>query len=39
MGWPLTVLAALATYAAIKSAQRAMAASAGVEMEPRTVRD
>ncbi|WP_297602212.1 DUF3159 domain-containing protein [Mycobacterium sp.] len=39
MGWPLTVLAALATYAAIKSARRAMAASAGVEMEPRTVRD
>lgn len=26
MGWPLTVLAALATYAAIKSAQRAIAA-------------
>lgn len=27
MGWPLTVLAALATYAAIKSAQRAIAES------------
>jgi uncharacterized protein DUF3159 len=27
MGWPLTVLAALATYAAIKSAQRAIAAA------------
>lgn len=39
MGWPLTVLAALATYAAIKSAQRAMAAVTGVELEPRTVSD
>lgn len=39
MGWPLTVLAALATYAAIKSAQRAIAESAGVELEPRTVGD
>ncbi|TAM70367.1 DUF3159 domain-containing protein [Mycobacterium sp.] len=39
MGWPLTVLAALATYAAIKSAQRAMAAVAGVELGSRTVAD
>ncbi|OBH66727.1 hypothetical protein A5684_05910 [Mycobacterium intracellulare] len=31
MGWPLTVLAALATYAAIKSAQRAIAAGAEAE--------
>ena len=41
MGWPLTVLAALATYAAIKSAQRAIAA-AGVpaaEIEPGAVTD
>lgn len=30
MGWPLTVLAALATYAAIKAAHRAMAASVDV---------
>jgi hypothetical protein len=29
MGWPLTVLAALATYAAIKAAQRAMSATEG----------
>jgi hypothetical protein len=29
MGWPLTVLAALATYAAIKAAQRAMSAAEG----------
>jgi hypothetical protein len=29
MGWPLTVLAALATYAAIKAAQRAMSAAVG----------
>jgi hypothetical protein len=29
MGWPLTVLAALATYAAIKAAQRAMSAADG----------
>jgi hypothetical protein len=29
MGWPLTVLAALATYAAIKAAQRAMPAADG----------
>jgi hypothetical protein len=37
MGWPLTVLAALATYAAIKSAQRAIAA--GAELAPRAVSD
>ncbi|OBE98144.1 hypothetical protein A5775_08450 [Mycobacterium sp. 852002-10029_SCH5224772] len=36
MGWPLTVLAALATYAAIKSAQRSIV---GVEMQSRTVGD
>jgi Protein of unknown function (DUF3159) len=29
MGWPLTVLAALATYAAIKAAQRAMSVADG----------
>jgi hypothetical protein len=29
MGWPLTALAALATYAAIKAAQRAMSAAEG----------
>ncbi|OBF65169.1 hypothetical protein A5753_09495 [Mycobacterium sp. 852002-51971_SCH5477799-a] len=36
MGWPLTVLAALATYAAIKSAQRALAAAdvPAVEIKP-----
>lgn len=36
MGWPLTVLAALATYAAIKSAQRAIAATSvpAAEIEP-----
>lgn len=41
MGWPLTVLAALATYAAIKSAQRAIFAAGGVEVEIEadTVRD
>lgn len=41
MGWPLTVLAALATYAAIKSAQRAIASAAGpaVEMESGAVTD
>jgi uncharacterized protein DUF3159 len=41
MGWPLTVLAALATYAAIKSAQRAIAAAGApaVEMEPGAVTD
>lgn len=41
MGWPLTALAALATYAAIKSAQRAMAAADAptVEMEPGAVTD
>lgn len=38
MGWPLTVLAALATYAAIKSAQRAMAAG-GVELQTRIAGD
>lgn len=40
MGWPLTVLAALATYAAIKSAQRALAADApAVDVEPGAVTD
>lgn len=41
MGWPLTVLAALATYAAIRSAQRAIAAAGAdaVEIEPGTVTD
>lgn len=41
MGWPLTALAALATYAAIKSAQRAIAAAdaPAVEMEPGAVTD
>lgn len=41
MGWPLTVLAALATYAAIKSAQRAIAAAGvpAVEIEPGAVTD
>ena len=41
MGWPLTVLAALATYAAIKSAQRAMSAAddALVQLEADTIRD
>jgi hypothetical protein len=43
MGWPLTVLAALATYAAIKSAQRAIFAAGVVaveiEVEADTVRD
>jgi len=41
MGWPLTVLAALATYAAIKSARRAMSAAedAGVRAEADTIRD
>ncbi|CAM3241514.1 DUF3159 domain-containing protein [Mycobacterium colombiense] len=41
MGWPLTVLAALATYAAIKSAQRALAAADGatVDVEPGAVTD
>lgn len=37
MGWPLTVMAALATYAAIKSARRAI--SAGVEIEAETLGD
>ena len=41
MGWPLTVVAALATYAAIKSAQRAMSAAGdtGVQIEVDPVRD
>ncbi len=41
MGWPLTALAALATYAAIKTAQRSMAAAdnAGVAGEADTVPD
>ncbi len=41
MGWPLTVMAALATYAAIKSAQRAISAidSARAPIEADTVRD
>jgi Protein of unknown function (DUF3159) len=33
MGWPLTVVAALATYAAIKSAQRAMSAAGGTGVQ------
>ncbi|BBX74141.1 DUF3159 domain-containing protein [Mycobacterium shinjukuense] len=36
MGWPLTALAALATYAAIKSAQRAVAEHAAAEVDPAT---
>ncbi len=41
MGWPLTVAAALATYAAIKSAQRAMSAAGetGVQIAVDPVRD
>jgi hypothetical protein len=41
MGWPLTALAALATYAAIKSAQRAIAAAgvAAIEVKPGAVTD
>ncbi len=40
MGWPLTALAALATYAAIKSAQRSIAAVApAAEMEPGALSD
>lgn len=41
MGWPLTALAALATYAAIKSAQRSIAAAVapGAEMEPGALTD
>ena len=41
MGWPLTVMAALATYAAIKSAQRAISAAdnAGVQVEVDSIRD
>ena len=31
MGWPLTAVAALATYATIKAAQRALAGSAELE--------
>jgi hypothetical protein len=31
MGWPLTLLAALATYAAIKAVRRAMAAHTAVD--------
>lgn len=41
MGWPLTVVAALATYAAVKSAQRALFAAddGGVPVEADPVRD
>ncbi|MEB4210849.1 DUF3159 domain-containing protein [Mycobacterium sp. 94-17] len=41
MGWPLTALAALATYAAIKSAQRAIAAAGvpAIEIEPGAITD
>jgi hypothetical protein len=41
MGWPLTVAAALATYAAIKSVQRALSAGGdtGIEIEADPVRD
>jgi hypothetical protein len=46
MGWPLTAVAALATYAAIKAAQRAMAgadgasaAAAGAQIDADPVRD
>ncbi|WP_156751863.1 DUF3159 domain-containing protein [Mycobacterium sp. E2497] len=41
MGWPLTVAAALATYLAIKSAQRAMSAvgDTGVQVDADPVRD
>ncbi|MGD1254002.1 DUF3159 domain-containing protein [Mycobacterium seoulense] len=41
MGWPLTVAAALVTYAAIKSVQRAMPAAGdtGVQFEAGPVRD
>lgn len=41
MGWPLTALAALATYAAIKSAQRSIAAAVApaAEMEPGALTD
>ncbi|OBH89723.1 DUF3159 domain-containing protein [Mycobacterium sp. E2733] len=42
MGWPLTVAAALATYVAIKSVQRALSAGGGdtgVEIEADPVRD
>lgn len=41
MGWPLTVLAALATYAAVKSAQRAISAAGdtGLQVEADRIRD
>ncbi|HEX5256420.1 MAG TPA: DUF3159 domain-containing protein, partial [Mycobacterium sp.] len=44
MGWPLTAVAALATYAAIKAAQRAMAgadgaSAAAVQIDADTVSD
>src|SRR5262249_50799731 len=44
MGWPLTAVAALATYAAIKAAQRAIAGADGasgaaVQVDVDTVRD
>lgn len=41
MGWPLTVVAALATYAAVKSAQRAMSAAgdAGPAIDADPIRD
>lgn len=42
MGWPLTAVAAVATYAAVKAARRAMAASgnaAAAEIEPDTGRE
>ncbi|WP_156688985.1 DUF3159 domain-containing protein [Mycobacterium sp. Marseille-P9652] len=39
MGWPLTVLAALVTYAAIKAAQRAMAGAGEVVIEADTASD
>ncbi len=41
MGWPLTLLAALATYAAIKSVQRSLSAAenADAAIEAGTVRD
>lgn len=42
MGWPLTAVAAVATYAAVKAAQRAIAASgnaAPAEIEPDTARE
>jgi hypothetical protein len=46
MGWPLTAVAALATYTAIKAAQRAIAgadgasaAAAGAQIDADPVRD